>query len=172
MLQLHLSDQQLNCLLYLNTVHYSASVCFMSYFARIQSMRVEVCYKHLIFHLQVGFVCRITNTCPGVYRGLFVNKITLKRYKDILQIQIKHNKMHSHSTLPTRSFIHSFTRSLINKFIHSFIPITHHTTHASPMHHPFITHCIILCITHSSQRIIPCITHSSHCISTHHTSKT
>ena len=80
----------------------------------------------------------------GVYSSI---KIALKRYKDILQIQIKYNKMHSHSTLPTRSFIHSFTRSFIHSLIHSH-NTAHHSciTHASPihhtlhhtMHHPFI----------------------------------
>ena len=45
---------------------------------------------------------------------------------------------------------HTLIYSFIHSLVHSFIPITHHTTHASPMHHPFITHCIILCITHSS----------------------
>ena len=88
----------------------------------------------------------------GVYGFIRHIKIALKRYKDILQIQLKYNKMHTvilHSPHAHLFTMHSFIRS----FIHS-----HHTTHASPMHHPFITHCIILCITHSS-----------HCIPTHHT---
>ena len=95
----------------------------------------------------------MTNACPGVYIGVYSSyiKIALKRYKDILQIQIKYNKMHSHSTLPTRSFnwfIHSFVHSFIHSFIHSH-NTAHHSciTHASPihhtqhhtMHHPFIT---------------------------------
>ena len=50
---------------------------------------------------------------------------------------------------------HTLIYSFIHSLVHSFIPITHHTIHASPMHHPFITHCIILCITHSSH----CPTH-------------
>ena len=126
------------------------------------SLPISVVTIERIYMLQVGFgVKNDQHLSWGVYGVYSSIKIALKRYKDILQIQLKYNKMHSHSTLPTRSFIHSFTRSFIHSFIHSFIPITQHTTHASSMHHPFITHCIILCITHSS-----------HCISTHHTSKT
>ena len=105
----------------------------------------------------------------GVYSSI---KIALKRYKDILQIQIKYNKMHNHSTLPTRSFIHSFIHSFTRSFIHSFI-------HSFTSHHSCITHSSHTAsyyashIHHNaSQRIIPCITHSSHCISTHHTNKT
>ena len=85
----------------------------------------------------------------GVYSSI---KIALKRYTDMLQIQIKYNKMHSHSTLPTRSFIHSITHSFIHSFIH-ITPLMHHPciTHsshtasyyASPIHHT------------ASQRIIP-----------------
>ena len=97
----------------------------------------------------------------------------LKRYKDILQIQIKYNKMHT--VIQHCPHDHLFT---IHSFIHTYIHshnTSHHSyiTHASPiqhtlhhtMHHPPIHHT-------ASQRIIPCITHSSHCISTHHTNKT
>ena len=109
----------------------------------------------------------ITNTCPGVYMG-FIRHIkikALKRYKDILQIQIKYNK--THTVILHRPHAHLFT---IHSFIHSFIHIT------PLMHHPCITHSSHTASYHASpihhtacQRIIPCITHSSHCISTHHT---
>ena len=97
--------------------------------------------------LQVGFVRKMTNACPGVYIGVYSSyiKIALKRYKDILQIQLKYNKMHTvilHSPHTHLFTIHSFIHSFVHSFIHS-----HHTTHASPihhtlhhtMHHPFIT---------------------------------
>ena len=66
-----------------------------------------------------------TNACPGVYIWVYSShvKIALERYKDILQIQVKYNKMHTvilhcpHAHLFT---IHSFIRSCIHPFIHSF----------------------------------------------------
>ena len=113
------------------------------------SLPISVVTIERIYMLQVGFgVKNDQHLSWGVYGVYSSIKIALKRYKDILQIQIKYNKMHSHSTLPTRSFIHSFTRSFIHSFIHSH-NTAHHSCiiHASPihhtlhhtMHHPFIT---------------------------------
>ena len=129
--------------------------------------------------LQVRFVCRITNTCPGVYRGLFVSKNSPEKIqRHITNTDKIQQNAHGHSTLPTRSFIHhSFIRSFIHSFVHSFI---HSFILITPlMHHPCITHSSHTASYYASpihrtasQRIIPCIIHSSHCIWTHHTGKT
>ena len=130
-----------------------------NYLCYIQTTHLH--FKCLLHDSQ--YMCYKSGSCVndkrlslGVYGVYSSIKIALKRYKDILQIQLKYNKMHTvilHSPHTHLFTIHSFIHSFIRSFIHS-----HHTTHASPMHHPFITHCIILCITHSS-----------HCIPTHHT---
>ena len=100
--------------------------------------------------LQVGFgVKNDQHLSWGVY-GVYSSNIkikALKRYKDILQIQIKYNKMHT--VIQHCPHAHLFT---IHSFIHTYIHshnTSHHSyiTHASPiqhtlhhtMHHPFIT---------------------------------
>ena len=106
-----------------------------------------------MYMLQVGFGVKsqtLVLGCTWVYSS---------------RIKISPEKIQRHitNTVKIQQNAQSFyiTHTLIySPFIHSFIH-SHHTTHASPMHHTFITHCLILCITHSS-----------HCISTHHTMHT
>ena len=106
-----------------------------------------------IIMLQVGFgVKKLPTLVLGCIWGLFVNKNSPENIQRHItntdKIQQNAQSFYITHTL-IYSFIHSFIHSFIRSFIHSF---------TSLMHHPFITHCIILCITHSS-----------HCIPTHHT---
>ena len=119
--------------------------------------------------LQVGFVRKMTNACPGVYIGVYSSYIKISPEKIKRHIT---NTDKIQQNAQSFYIAHTLIYSFIHSLVHSFIPITHHTTHASPMHHPLhhTMHHPFITLPNASYHASP-IRHTA-CISTHHTSKT
>ena len=88
--------------------------------------------------------CEITNTCPGVYMGLFINKISPEKIQrhitNTVKIQQNAQSFYITHTLIYSPFIHSFVRSFIHitpLMHHPCITYSSHTAsyYASPIHH-------------------------------------